>query len=390
MSRPLKIVVSGYLVGFPMGGMAWMLGHWLLGLHRLGHQLFFLEDAGDWTYPFNPRTREMAPDSEYGRAVLRDFLAHLGLDIPWAYRSGLERRTFGASEADIDAWCTGCDMFLNISGIIPLRESYMKARRKVFIDTDPVWTMVKGSQIPADHAYSLAHDHHFTFGWNLPAGKTPVPLLDIDWKPILPPVVLDQWTPLDTPGERYTTIGSWDTSDRDVTLAGERYFWRKSLEYEKIMELPRKAPGSARFELSYAGMRPHEVAEYQSRGWIITDALDTSLNFLGYRDMIRASRGEFTVAKDLNIRIRSGWFSDRAACYLASGRPVLNQDTGFDACLPVGEGLFSWRTEEDIIAAVADIEADYPRHRAAALRIAREYFDSDKVLSGMLREVGLG
>jgi hypothetical protein len=389
MARPLKIVVSGYLVGFPMGGMAWMLGHWLLGLKRLGHELFFLEDAGDWTYPFNPKVRDFGTDSEYGRGVLKDFLAYLGLDIPWSYRSGLEKRSFGGSEQEVAAWCRDCDMFLNISGIMPLRENYMPARCKVFIDTDPVWTMVKGTQVPADYAYYLAHDAHFTFGANLPSGKTPVPLLDIDWKPILPPVVLDQWTPLDTPGTRYTTIGSWDTRDREVHLAGETYSWRKSLEYEKILDLPRKAPEGAAFELSYSNMQPAEVADYESHGWIISDALDTSLDYQGYRDMIRASRGEFTVAKDLNIRIRSGWFSDRAACYLAAGRPVLNQDTGFDAYLPVGEGLFSWRSEDDILAAVAAAESDYPRHRAAARRIAEEFFDSDKVLSGMLREVGL-
>ncbi|MEW5773086.1 MAG: hypothetical protein AB1916_06130 [Thermodesulfobacteriota bacterium] len=389
MARPLKIVVSGYLVGFPMGGMAWMLGHWLLGLQRLGHELFFLEDAGDWTYPFNPLVRDFGTDSGYGRQVLGRFFAHLGLDIPWAYRSGLEQRTFGASQDEIDAWCESCDVFLNISGIIPLRESYMKARCKVLIDTDPVWTMVKGAQAPADYAYYLAHDAHFTFGCNLPAGDTPVPLLDIAWKPMLPPVVLDQWSPLDTPGRRYATIGSWDTRDREVCLAGETYSWRKSLEYEKIFDLPRKVPPGVEFELSYSNMRPEEVREYEAHGWIISDALDTSRDYLAYRDMILGSRGEFTVAKDLNIRLRSGWFSDRAVCYLAAGRPVLTQDTGFDAYLPVGEGLFSWRTEEDILAAAEAVEADYPRHRAAALRIAREHFDSDRVLTGMLKDIGL-
>jgi hypothetical protein len=389
MPRPLKIVVSGYYVGFPLGGMGWMLGHWLLGLQRLGHELFFLEDAGDWTSPFNPLTREFGADSEYGRAALQKLLASLGLRIPWAYRSGLEQRTFGASQEEIDRWCASCDAFLNISGVIPLRESYMKAPCKVLIDTDPVWTMVKGERIPADYAYYLAHDAHFTFGCNLPLGKTPVPLLDIEWKPMLPPVVLDQWTPLDGPGTRYTTIGSWDARDREMRLAGETYSWRKSLEYEKIPNLPRKAPAGVQFELSCATMRPEEIRAYEARGWIISDALETSLDPLRYRDLIRASRGEFTVAKDLNIRLRSGWFSDRAACYLAAGRPVVNQDTGFDAYLPVGEGLFSWRTEADILDAVQAVEADYPRHRAAALRIAREYFDSDKVLSRMLKEIGL-
>jgi len=389
MARPLKIVVSGYLVNFPMGGMAWMLGHWLLGLHRLGHQLFLVEDAGDWTFPFDPRTRDMAVDSAYGRGVLQDFLAHLGLRIPWAYRSGLEQRTFGATPEEIAAWFASCDMFLNISGIIPLRESYMRARRKVFIDTDPVWTMVKGAQIPADYAYYLAHDAHFTFGCNLPAGRTPVPLLDIAWKPILPPVVLDQWSPLDTPGTRYTTIGSWDTRDRDVRLAGETYAWRKSLEYAKILDMPGKAPAGAGFELSYAGMGPDETREYAAHGWIVSDALDTSRDYRAYRDMIRGSRGEFTVAKDLNIRTRSGWFSDRAACYLASGRPVITGDTGFDSVLPVGEGLFGFSGPDEAMAAIEVVETNPEGCGARAREIAEEYFDSRKVLGDMLRQLDL-
>lgn len=388
MAKPLKILVSGYLVGFPMGGMAWFLGNYLLGLKRLGHELYFIEDSGDWTYPFNPEKRDFEIDSSYGRDVLTRYFQHMDLDIPWAYYSGLERKLYGATQAEVDRWCTDCDLFFNISGIIPMRENYMKTKFKLFIDTDPVWTMVKGANIPADYAYYLAHDAHFTVGCNLPSGKTPVPLLDIDWKPTVFPVVLDKWEPLLTPGTHYTTIGSWDTKDREVFIMGEKYSWRKSLEYEKILDMPKRAPQGAKFELSYSNMRPDEVRDYESHGWMITDALDTSRDFIQYRDMIRNSRGEFTVAKDLNIRIRSGWFSDRAICYLAAGRPVLNQDTGFDAYLPVGEGLFSWRTQDDVLSAVAAIESDYDKHCRAARRIAEEHFDSDKVLAKMLKDAG--
>jgi hypothetical protein len=126
-----------------------------------------------------------------------------------------------------------------------------------------------------------------------------------------------------------------------------------------------------------------------AHGWGVVDPLAVSADPWRYRDYVRGSRGEFTVAKDMNVRLRSGWFSDRAACYLATGRPVVEQDTGFGDVLPLGPGLHAFRTVEDAVNAVRLIEADYERASAHATEVAREYFAAEKVLGRLLREVGL-
>lgn len=388
MPRPLKILVAGYYIGFPLGGMGWMLMHYLAGLCRLGHEVVLVEDSSDWSYPFNPAEGTYGVDSAYGRASLERLLGHFQLPVRWAYHSAFENRSYGMPWEELDAYCSQADLLLNISGLIPLRETYRKCRVKALIDTDPVFFQVKGSRKASERAYYGAHDHFFTYGYNLPSGKTPVPLLDLAWHPIVPPIVTDFWEPLDTPGTAFTTVGSWDTKDRDIVLAGERYSWRKSTEYEKILDLPSRVPPGVSFELAYSGMED-DAPRYESFGWKVRHGYAVSMDFLGYQDYIRNSRGEFTVAKDQNIRLKSGWFSDRAVSYLAAGRPVITQDTGFGEYLPVGEGLFAFNTMDDILAAIDALEADPTRHRAAARRIAQDHFEATKVLGNMLREMDL-
>lgn len=390
MKRPLKILVAGYLIGFPLGGMAWMLMHYLAGLVRLGHEVVFIEDSSTWSYPFDPVTRTYGTDSTYGRQCLARLFAHFRINPRWAYYSFFEDRIYGMTWEEMDDFCDQADLLLNISGLIPKRDTYWRCRVKALIDTDPVFFQIKGADTekPWVLDYYKSHDHFFTYGYNLPQGKTPVPLLGLDWKPLLPPIITSEWEPVDSPGTIYTTIGSWETKDRDIELAGERYSWRKSTEYEKILYLPRKVPPGVGFELAYSGME-EDRAKYEHFGWRIRHGYTVSTDFLDYRDYIRHSRGEFTVAKDQNIRLRSGWFSDRAVSYLASGRPVITQDTGFTTYLPTGEGLFAFQDMDDILAAIRDLEADQPRHRAAARRIAQEHFEAEKVLTGMLKEMDL-
>jgi glycosyltransferase involved in cell wall biosynthesis len=169
---------------------------------------------------------------------------------------------------------------------------------------------------------------------------------------------------------------------------GEVLSWRKSIRYESLIHLPRRLPGID-LELTFSGMGDAS-RRFADHGWIVRDALDVSRDPWRYRDYIRGSQAEFTVAKDQNIRLKSGWFSDRSACYLAAGRPVVTEDTGFDAYLDVGEGLFAFKTEDEAVEAIKTIESDPERHRRAAHRIAREHFDAKKVLSDLLSELGLG
>ena len=171
-----------------------------------------------------------------------------------------------------------------------------------------------------------------------------------------------------------------------MRFQGEVYSWSKRVEWMKFLDLPART--GARFCVAMdVDKLPADVALLRQHGWEIADPLAVSRDALVYRDFIRRSRGEFTVAKDVNVRLASGWFSDRAACYLAAGRPVITQDTGFGRFLPTGEGLFAFRTQEDAVAAFATLAADYESHARSARRIAEEYFDARRVLRDMLAQL---
>ena len=387
MTKPLRIVVAGYAVGFPLGGQVWMMLHFAAGLARLGHDVLFLEETADWAYPFDPVLGYAGTDSTRGRAIVDKLFAAHGLAGRWAYRSDIEGRLYGLDQASLDRKLAEADFFLNISGVIPLREEYQRIPARAVIDTDPVFTQVKVASEAWSHDYYAAHQTCFTYGCNLPAGTTGVPLSDIDWKPLVPPVILDCWPPGEGAGAGYTTIGTWEAKDRDVEVAGRHLSWRKNVKYEAILDLPGRLPGVA-LGMAMSGMKEN-ADRYRAAGWDVRDALEISRDPDRYRDYIRASRGEFTIAKDQNVVLKSGWFSDRTAAFLAAGRPAVVEDTGFGAYLPTGEGLFPFEGPDAAVAAIAQVEADPLRAGRAARAIAEEYFDSDKVLAGLLRQCGL-
>ncbi len=387
MNRNLKILVAGYAIGFPLGGQLWMMLQYVLGLKRLGHTVLFLEDTSDWSYPYDPVRRSYDLGSSYGRRVLDDFFARCGLKGQWVYNAPIENAVYGMSREDLDRFCSQADLFLNISGITPLREEYLRCRVKAIIDTDPVFNQIKISNDEKSREYFQSHDFCFTFGWNLPDGVAGVPHSGIDWKSTLPPILPDLWVPLETPGGAFTTVGSWDSRGRDVLLHGRVLSWRKRPKYHQLLDLPRHLPG-VDLELAFLGIED-DAKLFAEHGWVIRDAVEVSADPWRYRDYLRNSRGEFTVAKDQNVITRSGWFSDRSASYLAAGRPVITEDTGFGSYLPVGEGLFTYKTLEEAVQCIRAVEADPVRHFRAARRIAQEHFDAPKILSRILADAGL-
>ena len=387
MKPRLRIVIAGFAIGFPLGGQLWMMLHFAEGLARLGHEVVFLEDTSDWAYPFDPFLGYNTSDSAPGRAIVDAMFREHGLQGRWAYVSQIEDRVFGMDRAELDRHLAEADFFLNISGVIPLKEEYLQAPVRAVIDTDPVFTQVKVANEAWSREYYKAHDVCFTYGMNLPAGKTGVPLSDIDWKPLLPPVVLDDWPRGQGPGALYTTIGTWDAADRAVDVGGRRLSWKKNVKYEAIRDLPSKLPGVP-LGMAMSGMKEN-ADRFRAAGWNVRDALVLSRDPEAYRDYIRNSRGEFTIAKDQNVVLKSGWFSDRTASFLAAGRPAVVEDTGFGEFLPVGQGLFPFEGAGAAGEALARIEADPVRAGNAARAIAEEFFDSDKVLAGLLRQCGL-
>ena len=225
----------------------------------------------------------------------------------------------------------------------------------------------------------------FSFGENLGGPDCGVPVERLTWLPTRQPVVLDLWDPVAGAGHAYTTVATWRNRN-DVVYAGETYTWSKDLEFAKVLDLARCRPGP--FELA-TSVDADIAARLRAHGWRLADALTVSRDAERYRAYIRGSRGEFTVAKDQNVRLRSGWFSDRSACYLAAGRPVITQDTGFGNVLPTGKGLFAFRDLDDVLAAMDAIETDDEGNRRAAREIAAEYFDAERVVGSLLERAGL-
>jgi hypothetical protein len=233
-------------------------------------------------------------------------------------------------------------------------------------------------------AYLGAHTHHFTYGENLGQPDCPVPITRFDWRPTRPPVLIDLWDAGSVAASPFfTSVATWETKGKDIRVGDETYRWSKHVNFLQFLDLPRQTLQP--FRLAMWAPNPEVEARVRAGGWDIVDPVPVSADMQPYREFIVTSRGEFTVAKDTYVRSRSGWFSDRSVCYLAAGRPVVTQETGFSKFIPVGNGLFSFSTLEEVRDAIARINADYHAQCLASREIAWEYFDADMVLRRLLR-----
>ncbi|HSB70839.1 MAG TPA: hypothetical protein VLT62_16050 [Candidatus Methylomirabilis sp.] len=397
MSKKLRLAVLGILGRTPFAGVAWQVMHYLEGFRRLGHHVYYVEDTGDW--PYDPEQRTVTADCRYTVTYIARLMARCGLADRWAYRAGAQGgRTFGLSDTRLSCLFSEVDALINLTGSTQLRDDHLRVPVRIYLETDPVRPQIEvaqGRQFTID--LLSAHTHHFTYGENFGAPDCCVPLGRFHYFPTRQPIVLDWWTstagplpdacPHSRAASRFTSIANWQQSGRDLEWNGETYSWSKHLEFLKFIDLPRRTGQS--LELALACEDPEAIQLLASHGWRVVDAVILSKDILPYRDYILGSLGEFTVAKDQNIRLRSGWFSDRSACYLAAAKPVVTQETGFGNVLPTGKGLFSFTTMEEIVAALEAISADCQTHSRAARAIAEEYFKAETVLSRVLGEAGL-
>lgn len=393
MTKPIKpargtIIVFGILFWFPLAGVTYQFLHFLLGLRRLGYDPYYIEDSGRWIY--DPKLNDLSPDATGNLNAVVPVLEAHGFKNRWAFRGNYpDGRCYGMTEEKILQLYREADAFLNVTGAQELREEHMACRRRIYVETDPVAAEIKIAQgDEATIAALAAHDTHFSYGGNFGKPDCRVPLKRFHWQPIVQPVALDLWenNSFQANGAAFNTIATWRNKGKDIVYNGEKYYWSKDREFKKFIDLPlrRRAP----FELA-VGVDEKTDRMLAKNGWRVTDPVKLSSDMTRYRNFIVCSRGEFTVAKDQNIRLRSGWFSDRSACYLAAGRPVINQDTAFGSYLPTGKGLFSFQTMDDILAAVDAIESDYEGNCRAAREIAEEYFAAEKVLGSLMERAGL-
>ncbi len=379
------VVVSGYFIRCPLGGYAWQVLHYLWGFRAAGFEPIFYEDTAHYADCFDPQTGNLAAGPDKGIELARRFFAAHGFSDNWIFWEALRDRYHGPSAGAARAMLAGARLTVSLAAVNRLPRGTGGTR--LFIDLDPGVTQIQAQTDRELREFLGEHRVHFTLGANIGQPGCRLPTAGFQWHATRAPVALECWGELASdPSAPFTTVGRWDEQRREMVFDGEVYSWRKRQEWLKFLALPRMS--GARFELAMdVDKVPGDRALLEDNGWLIRDPLAISGDPETYRQFIRSSRGELTVAKDLNVRLGSGWFSDRGACYLAAGRPVVTQDTAFGQTLPAGTGVLAFRTLDEAAFAVRTVEQEYARHSAAAHRIAAEYFEAEHVIRELLRVI---
>ena len=368
----MRILFAGIVARYPFGGVAWCSLMYLIGLRALGHEVFYIEDTGEAVY--DPERNAISPDPSYGTRYLQEMLEPFDLGNRWCFVNH-DGTYHGRSHDDVRSYCADADLFVNLSGGSWFwRDEYARIPRRVFVDSDPVFTQLaiaKGVEWYVD--FFRQFDHLFTFGANIGTPACDVPTGDFVWEHTWQPVTTELWhTEAPPVGDKLTTVMTWKT-ESFADVDGD-----KDREFLRFIDLPSRMPG--RFQLAVNG----PMRLLQEHGWSPVEAMNISRTPWDYRNFIQRSWAEFGIAKHAYTARRSGWFSDRTACYLAAGRPAVVQDTGWTAHLPSGTGLIGFGTPDEALAALERLATDYPHHARRAREIARDCFDAARVLPTFL------
>lgn len=381
------VIVWGLLAAYPFGGMTWQVLHYLEGLRRAGFDVWYVEDHD--TPMLHPSNLDRTTQLEDNVAFLQQQLERFGFGERWVVRpSSHDDLTYGALDASgLQRLYCEADAALNLCGALRLRTEHRVCRRLVYVETDPVANQVWiANGDTALMAELDLYDYHFTYGVNLLDGQSSIPLERYQWKPTWPPVVPDWWAPAPPLGPQaaVTTVANWNTVGHDVVWRGARWSWNKRDNFVRFID----APSLLEHPLEVATVNLGEDADLlREKGWRWVSASSLS-DPAAYRNYIRASYAEFSVAKEQYVGPRSGWFSDRSVCYLAAGRPVLVQDTGF-LHDPSARGILTFRDEADLANRAEELERNYEAHAAAAIEWAHDVFDAQRVMGEMMDEIGL-
>jgi hypothetical protein len=364
----LRIAVTGLAATFPFGGVFWDYSQYVLGLRKLGHDVLYIEDTGQWCY--DPVGQTFRESGAINAVYLEREIARLDPVVDF---------------------CRSADLFLHISGSCWMRDEYFAASRVVLIDSDPFYTQaaIRDAFVKVSDAHCrfraeiLRHDAFFTFGGNIDDPDCWIPKTGFQWIPTCQPIVMDCFAGAIVPvGSRrrvLTTVASWEPAAKAPVIDGVAY-GGKSAEFERFLNLP--SMSALPLEVALSGLAPLE--RLRAAGWQIVEGYSVSADPWRYRDYLANSSAEFSVAKSAYVRSRSGWFSCRSACYLALGVPVVVQDTGFRPWIPCGEGVLPFATMEEACEGIEKIAANPERHSGAACEVCREHFASDKVLPRLI------
>jgi hypothetical protein len=380
----MSILVLGYIIRGPFGGMSWHHLHYILGLKAMGYDVLFLEDSDNYPSCYNPISNEMTADPSYGLNYIRTLFNSYGLQDCWAYYDESTNRWHNYSEQKALAFCAKADIVLNLSVINPLRVWWSKIPVKVFIDTDPVFTQMRLAKSEAAASYANEHTHFFSFGENIGKSTCTIPTAGFPWVATRQPVYLPAWLVSNRSNQgSWTTVMNWDSYAQD-TFQGTT-FGMKSLSFSSYYDLPLLLPGE-NFELAIGG--PSIPAQkLEAHNWKVVNPLQVTPTPCHFQQYIEMSKGEWTVAKHGYVISNSGWFSERTLNYMATGKPVVIQDTGFSEFLPSGKGLMAFTSPEEAIEGIKEVNADYRLHSGAARKIVEDHFESKLVLSSLLKHL---
>jgi hypothetical protein len=374
-----RIVLGSYMVRYPLGGMlSWAL-QYVIGLQRLGHDVVFVEKAHYPQACFSPTTGVMTDDASEGVGIVAGLLARFGMPGRWCFvdYSGVYH---GMTSDQVNAEFRSADLFIDMGTHGAWAEESTAARRRVLVDGEPGFTQMKRASRIADGVAVTEYDAYYTSGLNIGTERSTAPTAGVEWQPLPHPVVLDLFDP--TPPPRVgaiTTVMNWQ-SYTPLEYKGRTY-GHKDVSFEAFADLPSKV--DAPLELAVGG--PSVPVEHLvDLGWHVRNGHEVTRTIDDFWAYIVASRAEFSLCKEGYVATGSGWFSDRGGAYLASGRPVIQQDTGFGALLPLGEGLFAVSSVDEAAAAIDAVLTHPDRHAASAREIAESHLDSRVVLAAWL------
>jgi hypothetical protein len=379
-----RVVFGTYMVRYPLGGALSSALQWLLALRALGHDVHVVEKSGWPDSCFDPSRNVMSDDCTYGFETVRRLLSRfeLGNRLCYVDAGGVYH---GMTREAVALAFSRADIFIDRGAHGAWEEEAAACSRRLLLDAEPGWrqiemhnTQERGERLPE-------YDHFATVGANIGTPLSPAPTAGHVWKRHLPPVSTQLFTPvrLGVDGN-VTTVMSWK-AHRDVEYAGRTY-GQKDVEFERFLDLPGRV--EVPIEVAVGNGAPRELL--REKGWLLRNAHEVTASVDSYQRYIAGSLAEFSVCKSVFVELNTGWFSDRTAAYLASGRPAVVQETGFSTHLPCGEGLFAVRTVDEAAAAIAEIAGDVVRHARAARSLACEYLDGRRVVGRLLDEVGVG